>query len=67
MMRAEGRRMCNCLGSLAWSVLNGSLCFYRWEGAEPATVCLTKNPSGRWVLDTALGENNKLLTPETKV
>jgi hypothetical protein len=67
MMRVEANHMRNCIGSLAWSVLNGSCYFYRWDGSEPATVCLAKDPSGRWVLDTALGKNNKPLTPKTEV
>jgi hypothetical protein len=66
MMRVEGRHMRNCLGRLAWSVTNGSYYFYRWDGSEPATVCLAKNPSGRWVLHTALGKNNEPLTPKTR-
>jgi hypothetical protein len=67
MMRVEASFMRNCLGGLARSVVDGSRYFYRWEGSEPATVCLARNPLGRWELDTALGENNKPLTLKTKV
>jgi len=66
-MRAEARRMHNCLGSLAQSVLEGSRYFYRWNGSEPATVCLVKNPTGRWVLHDALGKDNEPITAKTKV
>ena len=66
-MRAEARRMHNCLGSVARSVLEGSRYFYRWNGSEPATVCLVKNPTGRWVLHDALGKDNEPLTAKTKV
>jgi hypothetical protein len=67
LMRVEASDMRNCLGNLTWSAANGSNYFYRWDGSEPATVCLAKDPSGHWVLEDALGKNNEPLTPKTKV
>ena len=65
MMRSEGLRMRNCIGGRVRSVAAGSCYFYRWEGAEPATVCLVRNPSGCWELGDCLGVGNLPLSPET--
>jgi hypothetical protein len=65
IMRSEGHSMRNCIGGLTRSVVDGSRYFYRWEGAEPATVCLVRNPSGCWELGDCLGVGNLPLSRET--
>ena len=65
MMRSEGHWMHNCIGGLVRSVVAGSCYFYRWEGAEPATVCLVRNRSSGWELGECRGVGNSSLSPET--
>ena len=65
MMRSEGLRMRNCIGWLVRSVVAGRHYFYRWDGAEPATVCLVRNASGGWELGDCRGVGNSSLSPET--
>jgi hypothetical protein len=64
-IRAEGRRMRNCLGGLTWPVRDGRFYFYHWHGAEPATVGLVRGPSGGWQLDSCLGFDNQRLSKST--
>jgi hypothetical protein len=65
MMRAEGYRMRNCIGELTWQVVFGSRYFYRWEGQEPATLCLERDASRAWVVEKSVGLYNQPLTPTT--
>ena len=65
MMRSEGHWMRNCIGGHVRSVVDGNRYFYRWEGAEPAIVCLVRNPSGGWELGDCRGVRNLPLSPET--
>jgi hypothetical protein len=64
-MRAEGRRMRNCVGQLVREVLDGSHYFYRWEGSELAIVSLTRGASDSWELGECAGRCNESLTPTT--
>lgn len=57
--------MRNCVGRLAWEVVEGDRYFYRWRGAEPATIGLVRDGSGRWRLDEMAGAHNQPLTTVT--
>jgi hypothetical protein len=57
-MRKEARGMRNCLWDLIPSVIKGTTYFYHWEGAEPATVMITRNSIGDPWLWRALGFDN---------
>lgn len=67
MMREEARRMRNCIGSMTWQVVRGDIYFYRWDGAEPATISLTKDGHKRWQLAKALGFDNDPLSNQTAI
>jgi len=64
-LRAEGRRMGNCLGTLVGAVLDGAAYFYRWTGPTPADVMIERDERGQWRLAAALAANNHPLDRHT--
>jgi hypothetical protein len=66
-LRAEGRRMRNCIAGYVSDVLAGQVYFYRWDAKEPATVMLRRDLNAGWRLTESLGESNTVLSDSTKV
>lgn len=54
----EGRDLRHCAGGYGDEVRLGQCYFYRWLGAERATVELALGEDFRWRLNQALGSNN---------
>tara|TARA_R110001592_G_scaffold356458_1_gene658435 strand:+ start:542 stop:1846 length:1305 start_codon:yes stop_codon:yes gene_type:complete len=63
-MRREARQMHNCLRDLILPVLTGDRYFYKWLGAECATVELRRY-GDLWDLGEVLGVHNEPVTEET--
>ena len=58
--------MRNCVGSRIRDVMGGDIYFYHWDGAEPATVMLGRDPWGGWRVKEALGFDDGLLSNQTE-
>ncbi len=64
-MRREAREMRNCLDAMVSDVLEGSTYFFHWDGGEPATVMLERDPGIGWRFHEALGFDNQPVGRET--
>ena len=58
--------MHNCVGELTDAVTEEDKYFFRWEGAERATVCVTKNNRGYWDLFECAGLGNRPVSADTR-
>jgi hypothetical protein len=58
-LEREGLRMKNCLADQAVNVRAGRKAYFRWQGAQPATVQFIR--TSRWRLGQILGPQNKSL------
>jgi hypothetical protein len=67
MLHATGQRFQNCLGSYTDELLNGSQCFYLWEGNEPAVVTLTRIGSLGWRAGEVAGLKNADVSVATRL
>ena len=65
MIQREALRMRNCIADYIPRVLSGTHYFYRWSGAEPATVCVERDPFDGWQLRECAGIANHQLAPST--
>lgn len=63
----EARAMNNCLDTLIGDVLAGHTFFYRWNGAERATVMLNSVPDFGWMPTEALGLSNRPVASSTEL
>lgn len=61
MMQCEALRMRNCIAEYISYVLSGTHYFYRWNGAEPAIVCLQRDARGPWQLGQCASVGNRSL------
>ena len=50
--------MRNCVAEYTEEILSGSVYFYHWAGANPATMMLENNNDRGWCLSAALGPRN---------
>ena len=64
-MRREALEMRNCLDALVPSVLEGSAYFFHWDGGEPATVMLERDPAAGWQFHKVLGFDNQPVDDKT--
>lgn len=64
-MRREAAVMSNCLAERVARVLVGGTAYYRWLGAEPATVELVRR-DGVWRISEAKGTANAALSSSTQ-
>jgi len=65
MIQREALRLRNCIGDYIPQVLSGTHYFSRWNGAEPAAVCLQRDGSAEWRLGECAGIGNRPLSPST--
>lgn len=64
-LRREGRDMRNCVADHVSDVVSGRTYFYRWRGAERATVMIERNEKGGWRVAEILGRNNREVQEQT--
>ena len=64
-MRREALEMQNCLDEIVPGVLEGSTYFFHWNGGEPATVMLVRDPGHAWQFQKALGFDNQPVDHKT--
>ena len=64
-LEAEGKHMRHCVADYEHEVRLGGLYYYRWLGAERATVELASSDPGTWHLNEHLGRGNATLSPAT--
>jgi hypothetical protein len=62
LVRAEGRRMRNCIAGYLPEIIAGTSYFYRWDSAEPGCIRLRRDAGGPWRLDACLGIANASLS-----
>ena len=66
-MRREAREMQNCLDEMVPGVVEGSTYFFHWNGGEPATVMLVRDPGHGWCFQKALGFDNQPVGRKTNL
>ena len=57
--------MRNCVADHVSDVVSGRTYFYRWRGAERATVMIERNEKGGWRVAEILGRNNREVQEQT--
>ncbi len=63
-MKAESRKIRNCVVDWAQEVLDGEFYFYHWTGSVEASVSVVSTGSGEWQFNEALGLSNQELDNE---
>ena len=65
-LRAEGKELCNCVGSYASLVLKGGLYVYRVMAPERATLAIKRRPDGSWRRSELKKQANRDVRQSTK-